>query len=84
MADFIQPFVVLAGLATGITATTVITETASLPLAVTTFNGITGDVGFTAGTGIALTQSGKNLTITNTQAAGSVDKAFVIAMSIAL
>lgn len=44
MADFIQPFVVLAGLATGITATTVITETASLPLAVTTFNGATGDI----------------------------------------
>lgn len=44
MADFIQPFVVLAGLATGITATTVITETASFPLAVTTFNGATGAI----------------------------------------
>jgi hypothetical protein len=54
------------------------------PNLVNSVNGITGSVNLIAGTGITLSQSGKNLTITNTQTAGSVDKAFVIAMSIAL
>jgi hypothetical protein len=44
MPDINQPFVAISGLAVGITATTVITDTASLPVAVSSFNGLTGAV----------------------------------------
>lgn len=44
MPDIIQPFVAISGLAVGITATSVITDTANLPLAVSSFNGLTGAV----------------------------------------
>jgi hypothetical protein len=44
MADIIQPFVVVSGLAVGVTATTVITDSATLPIAVSSFNGLTGAV----------------------------------------
>jgi hypothetical protein len=44
MADTIQPFVAVSGLAVGVTATTVITDSASIPVAVSSFNGLTGDV----------------------------------------
>lgn len=44
MADFTVPFVTITGLATGITATTVITESGSIPVAVTSFNGATGAI----------------------------------------
>jgi len=44
MPDIIQPFVVVSGLAVGVTATTVITDSANLPIAVSSFNGLTGDV----------------------------------------
>jgi hypothetical protein len=44
MPDIIQPFVVVSGLAVGVTATTVITDSATLPIAVSSFNGLTGDV----------------------------------------
>lgn len=50
MADTIVPFVVVSGLATGITATKVIGEDSSVPVAVTSFNGLTGAVtGVTVG-----------------------------------
>jgi hypothetical protein len=50
MPDIIQPFVVVSGLAVGVTATTVISENASLPVAVSSFNGLTGAVtGVTVG-----------------------------------
>ena len=44
MADTIQPFVAIPGLAVGVTATSVITDTGSIPVAVTSFNGATGAV----------------------------------------
>jgi hypothetical protein len=44
MADTIQPFVAVSGLAVGITATTVIGDSASIPVAVCSFNGLTGAV----------------------------------------
>jgi hypothetical protein len=44
MPDNIVPFVVVSGLAVGVTATTVITDSATLPIAVSSFNGLTGDV----------------------------------------
>ncbi len=50
MPDIKQPFVAISGLAVGVTATSVITDTASLPVAVSSFNGLTGAVtGVTAG-----------------------------------
>ena len=44
MADTIQPFVAVSGLAVGITATAVISDSAAIPVAVSSFNGLTGDV----------------------------------------
>ena len=44
MPDINQPFVAISGLAVGLTATSVITDTGSLPLAVSSFNGLTGAV----------------------------------------
>jgi len=44
MPDINQPFVAISGLAVGITATNVINDTGSLPLAVSSFNGLTGAV----------------------------------------
>jgi len=44
MPDIIQPFVAILGLAVGVTATTVISENATIPVAVTSFNGLTGAV----------------------------------------
>jgi hypothetical protein len=44
MPDINQPFVAISGLAVGVTATTVITDIGSLPVAVSSFNGLTGAV----------------------------------------
>ena len=44
MADTTVPFIVISGLAVGITATTVISESAAIPVAVSSFNGLTGAV----------------------------------------
>jgi len=44
MPDIVQPFVVVSGLAVGLTATTVISDSASIPVAVSSFNGLTGAV----------------------------------------
>jgi hypothetical protein len=53
--------------------------------AVTRINGITGPVTLSAGTGITLSQTGKNITIASTAGIPSgIDEAFVIAMAIAL
>jgi len=46
MPDIVQPFVVVSGLAVGLTATTVISDSASIPVAVSSFNGLTGAVTF--------------------------------------
>jgi hypothetical protein len=84
MPDIKQPFVAISGLAVGLTATTVITDTASLPVAVSSFNGFTGDITLTAGSGINLTNSANTITITTTGGGGGVDAAFVIAMATVL
>ena len=44
MPDIVQPFVAVSGLAVGVTATTVISDSASIPVAVSSFNGLTGAV----------------------------------------
>jgi hypothetical protein len=44
MADTIIPFNAIPGLAVGLTATTVITDSAAIPVVVSSFNGLTGDV----------------------------------------
>ena len=44
MADTTIPFVAISGLAVGITATTVISDSAAIPVAVSSFNGSTGAV----------------------------------------
>ena len=44
MPDIVQPFVAISGLAVGLTATTVITDSAAIPVAVSSFNGLTGAV----------------------------------------
>ena len=83
MPDINQPFVAISGLAVGITATSVITDSGSLPVAVSSFNGFTGGITLTAGSGINLTNSANTITITTT-GGGGVDAAFVIAMATVL
>jgi len=66
MADTIQPFVAVSGLAVGVTATTVISDSASIPIAVSSFNGLTGTLTAYASTGISVSADGKGITFTNT------------------
>ena len=51
---------------------------------VTSFNGLTGVIGITAGSNITITQSGNTLTISSTASGSGASEAFVIAMAIAL
>ena len=69
MPDIVQPFVVIPGLAVGLTATTVISDSAVIPVAVSSFNGLTGAVqgvsSAGAGTGISISAATGAVTITN-------------------
>ena len=69
MADTNIPFNAVSGIAVGLNANTIITEDASLPLVVASFNGLTGAVqgvsSAGAGTGISVSGSTGAVTITN-------------------
>jgi fibronectin-binding autotransporter adhesin len=67
MADIVQPFVAVSGLAVGITATTVISDSASIPVAVSSFNGLTGAVtGVASFNGLTGAVTGVTTSVANT------------------